>query len=85
LNGAQGGDLVRIATDKNEAVYAFVREKDGDKLVVVLNLSKNAVDVKLNTEAYVGAYRNFFTKEKQELVKETVMSLKAWEYKVFVK
>jgi len=85
LNGAQGGDLVRIATDKNESVYAFVREKDGDKVVVVLNLSKNALDVKLNTEAYAGTYSDFFTKEKQELAKESSMSLKAWEYKVYVK
>ncbi|WP_372644613.1 alpha-amylase family glycosyl hydrolase [Ancylomarina sp.] len=85
LNGAQGGDLVRIATDKNESVYAFVREKDGDKVVVVLNLSNKAVDVKLNTEAYAGTYSDFFTKEKQELAKETLMSLKAWEYRVYVK
>ncbi len=84
FNGVKGGDLVRIPTDKNEAVYAFVREKDGDRIVVVLNLSKDAVDVKLNTEAYAGAYSDFFTKEKQELAKETAMSLKAWEYKVFV-
>jgi glycosidase len=85
FNGAQGGDLVRIATDKNESVYAFVREKNGDKIVVVLNLSSKVVDVKLNTAAYVDTYSDFFTREKQELAKETAMSLKAWEYKVYVK
>ena len=85
LNGAQGGNLVRIATDNNESIYAFVREKDEAKIVVVLNLSKHALDVKLNTAVCAGTYSNFFTKEKQDLAKETSMSLKAWGYRVYVK
>ncbi|RUT79654.1 alpha-amylase family glycosyl hydrolase [Ancylomarina longa] len=84
-NGVKGGKLIRIPSDKNDAVFAFAREKDGDKILVVLNLSKKAIKVKLNTEAYAGTYSNFFTKEKQEFAKESSMSLKAWEYRVYIK
>tara|TARA_R110001583_G_scaffold1202_5_gene10074 strand:+ start:41333 stop:42670 length:1338 start_codon:yes stop_codon:yes gene_type:complete len=84
-NGVKGGELVRINSDQNEKVFAFSREAGKDKVIVVLNLSKNAVDVKLNTEVHVGTYGDFFTKEKQQLTKETSISLKAWEYRIFIK
>jgi glycosidase len=84
-NGVKGGKLVRINSDQNEKVFAFAREVGNDKVIVVLNLSKNAVDVKLNTEANAGTYGDYFTKAKQQLKKETSMSLKAWEYRIFIK
>ncbi len=85
LNGAKGGKLVRITTDQNEKVFAFSREAGKDEVIVILNLSKDAVDVKLNAEAYTGPYGDYFTKVKQQFTKETPMSLKAWEYRIFIK
>ncbi len=85
LNGVKGGKLVRINSDQNEKVFAFAREVGKDKVIVVLNLSKNAVDVKLNTEANAGTYGDYFTKERQQFAKEISMSLKAWEYRIFIK
>ncbi|MCY1633783.1 alpha-amylase family glycosyl hydrolase [Marinifilum sp. D737] len=84
-NGAQGGQLVRIPSDKDEAVYAFVREKDGDKILVVLNLTGEAQDVNLNSELLAGEYKEYFTNEAAKFAAKEKMSLKAWEYKVFVK
>ena len=37
-NGEYGGSMVRILQDDN--IYAFTREKDGHKITVILNLSK---------------------------------------------
>ena len=84
-NGVKGGKLVRIGSDQNEKVFAFAREVGNDKVIVVLNLSNNAVDVKLNTEAQIGTYSDYFTKEKLQITKELSMSLKAWEYRTFIK
>jgi len=84
-NGVKGGKLVRINSDQNEKVFAFAREVGNDKVIVILNLSKNAVDVKLNTEAHIDTYGDYFTKEKQQLKQEVSMSLKAWEYRIFIK
>ncbi|MFA8433196.1 MAG: alpha-amylase family glycosyl hydrolase [Marinifilaceae bacterium] len=84
-NGVQGGKLVRIPSDKDEAVYAFVREKDGDKVVVILNLTDKAVEANLNSAALAGEYTNHFTGTKENLKTEAKVALKPWEYRVYVK
>jgi glycosidase len=84
-NGIKGGKIVRIPSDKNEEVYAFVREAEGDKVVVVINLTAEAQEVTLSSEALAGEYKDYFSKEEVKLSAEEKMSLKPWEYKVFVK
>lgn len=84
-NGVKGGKLVRIPSDKNEEVFAFVREAEGDKVVVVLNLTGEVQEVTLSLEALAGDYKEYFTQTEAKLNPEEKMSLKAWEYKVFTK
>ena len=84
-NGIKGGKIVRIPSDKNEEVYAFVREAEGDKVLVVLNLTAEAQEVTLSSEALAGDYKEYFSNEEAKFTKEEKMSLKAWEYKVFLK
>jgi glycosidase len=38
-NGVHGGDFVNFATEIGEQVWAFHREKNGDKIIAILNLS----------------------------------------------
>lgn len=84
-NGVKGGKLVRIPSDKNEEVFVFVREAEGDKVVVVLNLTGEVQEVTLSLEALAGDYKEYFTQTEAKLNPEEKMSLKAWEYKVFTK
>jgi glycosidase len=53
-NGEYGGKRVKIPTGKDEEIYAFYREKDGDKVVVILNLSSQKQDFNLTGDAFAG-------------------------------
>ena len=78
-NGEYGGPLIRINDHKQ--VYAFSREKDGEKVVVVLNLS-DAGQKTILTESFEG-YRNVFTDGAESYSSETELSLEPWEYRVY--
>ncbi|MFT4758627.1 MAG: alpha-amylase [Paraglaciecola sp.] len=82
-NGAAGGLIQRIPTGKDEAVYAFTREKDGDKVLVILNLSSDKQAIKLEGDSYVGDYSNVFANETKKLMEDMTMNLKPWDYLVF--
>ncbi|MFK7905123.1 MAG: alpha-amylase family glycosyl hydrolase [Chitinophagales bacterium] len=79
-NGEHGGDLVKIPTGNDENVYAFIREKDGDKVVVIINLSAAKQSIKLEGTNYVGDYMNVFSKGAMGLTEGMAMDLASWEY-----
>lgn len=84
-SGNFGGKLQKIETDHDDQVYAFTREKEGDRLVVVLNLSKKAcaVTLKPDDEVVSGVYLSVFGASTVQLTKDMQLNLKPWEYLVF--
>ena len=82
-NGEYGGERHKIKTGIDEFVYAFVREKNGDKVVVIINLSKEEQSFKLENDQAVGEYTNLFTKEKVQLNSGDEISLAPWAYFVY--
>ncbi|MEO0471098.1 MAG: alpha-glucosidase C-terminal domain-containing protein, partial [Bacteroidota bacterium] len=84
-NGTHGGELVKIPTGKDEMIYAFQREKNGDQVVVVINLSAEAQDFTLEGEGFAGAFTNVFSQEEQMLSAGMDMNLPAWGYAVLEK
>lgn len=82
-NGEHGGELIKIPTGKDEAVYAFVREKNGDKVVVIINLSKENQGITLQGDSYLGTYTEVFSDENITLEMESSMMLKPWDYRVY--
>ena len=80
-NGSYGGPLVKIKTGNDTNIYAFTREKDGDKVLVIINLSSK--DQKGNIQGAAGSYTDVFTATKQEWKDGDSISLKPWEYKVY--
>lgn len=82
--GAAGGKVQKIANDAGDKIYAFAREKDGDRVIVILNLSKERTTVTLNPgTAFAGAYANVFGNSTLQVTKEMILTLKPWEYAVF--
>ena len=79
-NGSYGGDLVKIPTNKPEDIYAFSREKNGDKVVVILNLSGVRQNVTLEGDDFVGSYNNVFANGTMNLSANMTMELPAWDY-----
>lgn len=84
-NGTWGGKAERIHTSADSLVYAFVREKEGDRVFVVANLTGAVTDCRLKGDAFAGNYKEWFTEEEIILKKGASLRLKPWEYKVFVK
>jgi len=82
-NGDAGGKLVKIPTGNDENIYAFIREKDGDKVVVVVNLSAKPQDATLKGSNFAGTYKDVFTQKNMELKDGQVLKMKAWEYWVW--
>ncbi len=84
-NGAFGGEMIRVTTNLDDKVFAFVREKEQDKVFVVLNLSAEPVEVDLAGVAFYGEYTELFSGEAASFDRATTMNLDPWVYKVFVK
>ena len=81
--GKHGGKLEKIPTDKDNEVYAFTREKEGDRVVIVVNLTKRSQAVTLRTnDKILGAYLSVFGASTVQVTKEMQLNLKPWEYLV---
>jgi len=79
-NGVHGGKLQRIKTGNDDHVFAFMREKDGDKVVVILNLTDQLQDIELEDSFYTGKYNNVFANSTQIVTKNLEMKLNPWDY-----
>ena len=84
-NGEQGGEMIRIFNDKPNQVISFAREKDGNKVIPIINFSAKPVKVKLNSKYQTGSYTELFTAKKMDLKGDDEISLNPWEYVVLVK
>ncbi|HKK74347.1 MAG TPA: alpha-amylase family glycosyl hydrolase [Saprospiraceae bacterium] len=82
-NGVHGGELVKIPTGKDESVYAFQRDRNGDKVVVIINLSNENQGITLQGDNYVGTYTEVFSGEQVDLEEEASMRLAPWAYRVY--
>lgn len=84
-NGTWGGALNRIQTTADTSVFAFTREKEGDRVFVLANLTGEVKECKLQGKEFTGTYKEWFTEEEKAFRKGEVVRLKPWEYKVYVK
>jgi alpha-amylase len=83
-SGPHGGPLVKIPSDADEFVYAFSRERDGDRVIGVFNLSNTQRTVTLRPGGdMLGAYANLFEASTMQVTKEMTLNLKPWEYLVW--
>ncbi len=80
-NGEAGGRPMSISMD-DEDVFAFKREKDGDRVIVVVNLSADEKNVQLNDSSLDGAYNNVFAKGTVDFTSEMTIYLKPWDFVV---
>lgn len=79
-NGVYGGDLVYFETGAENQVWAFHREKNGDKILAILNLSPNAVTFSINDSALAGSYRDVLTDQLHTFDESEQFTLGAWAY-----
>jgi glycosidase len=84
-NGSWGGRMERINTSADSLVFAFIREKEGDKLFVIANLQGKVNEVNLKGDSFAGSYKEWFTEEGASFQKGATLRLKPWEYRVYIR
>jgi len=82
-NGVAGGPMERINTGADASVFAFVREKEGNKVVVVLNLSASVQEAVLQGDRFAGSFTDVFTGSPVSLAPDHAMTLQPWSYYIF--
>lgn len=81
-NGLAGGKVVKVPTDRDEFVYAFTRQKENDRIAVIVNLSNQPQTVRVGGVGYEGMYTEIFTRQPADLKPGMSLTLKPWEYRV---
>lgn len=84
-NGNFGGEMISIINDQPEKVISFYREKNGDKVLLIINFSTKKSRTKFQFEDSKETYQELFTKKIFKIDKNYSVELNPWEYLVFVK
>lgn len=81
-NGKSGGEMIRLINDRLVEVLSFSREKNGDKVLGVINFSGATVSVNVDTSIDAGIYQNLLTGEDYTISEKLALELVPWEYLV---
>ena len=81
-NGEHGGALVKVPTGNDEHIYAFTREKNGDRVLVMINLSAEKQAYLLEGDGHLGSYNDAFTGETVEIPASYEGEMEPWQYQV---
>ena len=84
-NGLNGGEVVWVSDVKKGSYCAFTREKNGDKVLCILNLSNADQEIVLNGASVPGKYHNIFTDKSTRFKNGCKVTLAPWGYQVFEK
>ena len=84
-NGEFGAKMEMIKTSKDNKVFCFSRVKEGNNVLVFLNLSKKAVAIKPSLSEFKGEYTDYFANQKTTVPLADSLRLEPWGYKVFVR
>jgi len=74
--------FTKISAGDSKAVYAFVREKEGKKVLVILNLSTQQQAVQIQDQKLFGKPLNVFTNTK-ETVSNKQFIMQPWAYLLY--
>jgi glycosidase len=79
-NGTAGGTMIDISAPGNDNLFAILREKDKNKVVVVINFSVEESVFLANSMAAFGTYKDVFKNESVKISEYTQLSMKPWSY-----
>jgi glycosidase len=84
-NAKWGARMIHVPNNAQAQVLSFVRQNERDKVFAVLNFSAEPRTVTLYETLYHGTFREYFSGEAVELTGATQITLKPWEYRVYVR
>ncbi len=81
-NGEFGGKMIKLETSIPEKVLAFVREKNGNRVLAIFNMSNEELNFSIPNNEYAGRYNNYFFPGEYNLKKNKSFPIRPWEYVV---
>jgi len=84
-NGTYGGEVKFISAADEKNVLVFRREKDDDKVLVIINMTDSDQKLKLSNSLLSGKYKELFSSKKVKIKSELETEIEAWGYRVYVK
>ncbi|MEZ5105474.1 MAG: alpha-amylase family glycosyl hydrolase [Draconibacterium sp.] len=83
-NGSAGGAIVFLDTSDPGKLLAFKREKDGNSITVIMNLSDETLEGSVSS-VRENEIKEYFSGRKITFGNDEILVLKPWEYLVFEK
>ena len=75
--------FTRLATNADDKIYAFAREKDGKKVVVIANLTNAAKNFSIDNSLVTGNATEVFSGKGETIASGKQFSVGAWGYLVY--
>lgn len=79
------GEFIKLPSGHDDALYAFLRRRGRDQVLVLLNLSDRPQQMALPTVPLSGRYHDIFTGSTQAFPSASSLPLAPWDYRVYVK
>jgi glycosidase len=74
-----------LSTTANDKILAYLRKNGNDEVLVVLNMSKEAVNFSIEDDHLSGTFKNIFDKTKRNFDDGKDFSFQPGDYSVFEK
>jgi len=84
-NGIYGGEMIRLKTNDDKNIFAFLREKEDNKIISVFNLSNKEKIVTIADKKLNGFYKVLFSNKQRKITGNFNAKLSPWSYLVFYK
>ena len=81
-NGQWGAVMQQVVNDRPQQLFGWVRQKDGNKVVGLFNLSDTAVEARLADGLAAGTYREFRDGDAVTIAAGDTVSLPAWGFRL---
>lgn len=78
-NGAAGGRIIPVSTDNPSQVLSFTREKDGNRILVLFNLSDTSASFKVTDGPAEGLWSDAFTGAERKIEFGVDTTLEPWQ------
>ena len=79
-SGECGGSFVEIRNNAEDCLMTFVREKEGSRVVCVMNVSPWSIHTDYHTGIYAGSYRDVMSGEEVVFAEHVERDMSPWEF-----
>lgn len=81
-NAPWGAQMIPVVNSAPTKVFSFVRQKDGDKILALFNMSGEPQNVAISDGPVVGQYQDFADGTAVAIAKDSNIAIAPWGYRI---